>query len=120
VDPGEIVLLQITQNGGEASKLRPALILAILPGPYQTVLICGISTQLHQLEPDWDEIIAESDLDFAASGLHYTSAARLSYLYAARTVPRLLESWGVSILIDCRGFASDLSKSLRPEKGKEM
>jgi hypothetical protein len=46
---GEIVLIRLAQFGGGAQKLRPALLLATLPGPYQTHLVCGISTQLSQL-----------------------------------------------------------------------
>jgi mRNA interferase MazF len=55
----------------------------LLPGPYQNVLICGISSKLHQLEANWDELIQPSDADFANSGLHRASSVRLSYLYAA-------------------------------------
>src|SRR5262249_44156822 len=64
------------------AKLRPALLLASLPGPYQTHLVCGISTQLHQQHPDWDELIQPVDADFAPSGLHRASIIRLSYLHA--------------------------------------
>ena len=81
--PGDVVLIRLPQAGGGPPKLRPALVLSLLPGPYQNVLICGISTQLAQLHPGWDELLAQSDADFVSSGLHQTSAARLSYLYAA-------------------------------------
>ncbi|HRK31597.1 MAG TPA: type II toxin-antitoxin system PemK/MazF family toxin [Tepidisphaeraceae bacterium] len=80
---GDVVLIRLPQTGGGTSKLRPALILAQLPGPYQSLLICGISTQLQLLVPDWDEIFDSRQADFAATGLARTSAARLSYLYAA-------------------------------------
>ncbi len=81
--PGDVVLISLPQIGGIASKLRPALLLATLPGPYQNLLLCGISTQLHQLEPNWDELIQPGDADYPASGLHRASIIRLSYLYAA-------------------------------------
>ena len=61
------------------------MVLERLPGPYQNLLICGVSTQLHELLPDWDELITPSDPDFVSSGLRRTSAARLSYLYAAES-----------------------------------
>jgi mRNA interferase MazF len=80
--PGDVVLVRLTQTGGGPLKLRPALVLSLLPGPYQNILICGISTQLHTLVPNWDELIQTSDADFAGSGLHRTSSVRLSYLYA--------------------------------------
>jgi mRNA interferase MazF len=59
------------------------LILALLPGPYQNYVICGISTQLQQLQANWDERIGMADSDFSQSGLHQESAVRLSYLMAA-------------------------------------
>jgi mRNA interferase MazF len=68
---------------GGPPKLRPALVLALLPGPFQSVLICGISTRLRELQADWDEPIGPDDGDYSSSGLHQRSAIRLSYLYAA-------------------------------------
>lgn len=53
------------------------------PGSYQNVLICGISTQLRDLLPDWDDIVDSSDADFSQSGLHRTSAVRPSCLYGS-------------------------------------
>ena len=50
--PGDVVLIQLPQVAGGPLKSRPALVLALLPGIYQNVLICGISTQLHDLQPD--------------------------------------------------------------------
>ncbi|MFH1268152.1 MAG: type II toxin-antitoxin system PemK/MazF family toxin [Planctomycetota bacterium] len=81
--PGDVVLIRLPQSAGGPPKLRPALVLALLPGPYQNALICGISTQLEDLQPDWDEFIGPEDADFTISGLHRASAIRLSYLYAA-------------------------------------
>lgn len=85
MSPGDVLLVPVPQvgGGGGAAKLRPALLLAMLPGPYQNLLICGISTQLHSLVPDWDEPISINDGDFKSSGLRYPSVVRLSYLYAA-------------------------------------
>jgi len=82
LSPGEVVLIPLSQFSGGPSKLRPALLLALLPGPYQTHLVCGISIQLHQQVPDWDELIQPSDADFPSSGLHRASIIRLSYLHA--------------------------------------
>jgi len=81
--PGHVVLIRLPQTTGGPAKLRPALVLAILPGPYQNVLICGISTQLQSLQYDWDELLNTNDADFSTSGIHRASAIRLSYLYAA-------------------------------------
>jgi mRNA interferase MazF len=81
--PGDVVLIRLPQASGGSPKLRPALLLAELPGPFQSVLICGISTRLRDLQRDWDELIGPDDADYALSGLHEKSAIRLSYLYAA-------------------------------------
>jgi mRNA interferase MazF len=82
VKVGDVVFIRLPQAGGGAPKLRPALTLAFLPGPFQNVLICGVSTQLDDLQPDWDELLSPSDPDFVSSGLHRMSAVRLSYLCA--------------------------------------
>ena len=82
MNPGDVVLIFLPQFGGGAAKHRPALVLALLPGPYQNVLLCGISTQLHLIQPNWDELIKPGNSDFAASGLHQASVIRLSYLSA--------------------------------------
>jgi len=48
-------------------------------------LVCGVSTQLHQQVPGFDEIIAPTDTDFVASGLTAASLVRLRFL---AVVPR--------------------------------
>jgi mRNA interferase MazF len=83
VSPGDVVLAHMPQAGGGAPKLRPALLLADLPGPYQRLLLCGISTQVHQIRANRDELIGPADPDFAVSGLHRPSVIRLSFLYGA-------------------------------------
>jgi mRNA interferase MazF len=80
---GSVVLLRLPQATGGPPKLRPALVLAPLPGPYQNILICGISTQMRGFQPGWDELISEDAPDFPSSGLHRDSAVRLSYIYSA-------------------------------------
>jgi len=84
MSPGDVVLVPMIQAGGGPPKLRPAVLLADLPGPYQTLLLCGISTQLHKLVPAWDELIQPGDPDFLTSGLHKASVIRLSYLVGAQ------------------------------------
>jgi mRNA interferase MazF len=81
--PGDVVLIRLPQASGGPPKLRPALVLAELPGPFQSRLMCGISTRLRDIQPDWDELMGPGDADYSASGLHERSAIRLSYLYAA-------------------------------------
>jgi len=48
--------------------------------PFGDWLVCGISTQLHQQVPQFDEVVDPSDSDFAASGLKAASIIRLGFL----------------------------------------
>jgi mRNA-degrading endonuclease toxin of MazEF toxin-antitoxin module len=77
VNPGDVVLVHLHQAVGPA-KLRPALVLSILPGPYGDLLLCGISTQLRQQVKVW--VIQKGEAVFGPSGLRQTSLIRLSFL----------------------------------------
>lgn len=50
-----------------------------MPG-FGDFLVCGISTQLQQLIPDFDEVIDLRDGDFGQSGLKAPSLVRLGFL----------------------------------------
>lgn len=78
--PGEIVLLRLPPADLSAGKLRPVLVLSNLPGPFGDLLVCGISSQLHQEIPDWDERLTAVDADFTSSGLKVPSVIRLNWL----------------------------------------
>lgn len=80
--PGEIVLLRMPQPDLLPGKLRPVLVLSALPGPFGDVLVCGVSSQLHQALPQWDEQISPGSPDFATSGLKVASVIRLNWLAA--------------------------------------
>ena len=75
---GEIVLTNLQQADG-SYKLRPVLVLKQLPG-YNDFLVCGISTQLHQLIKDFDELLDEKDRHFMSTGLRQSSIIRLGFL----------------------------------------
>ncbi len=75
---GDIVLAPLPQAVG-APKLRPALVLCQMP-PYADLLLCGISSQLDQAVPGFDEVIQSSDKDFPSSCLRVTSVIRLGFL----------------------------------------
>lgn len=75
---GDIILAELPQADGN-TKLRPALVLKLLPR-YNDFLVCGISTQLHQLIPGFDELINKDDNYFGQTGLRQSSLIRLSYL----------------------------------------
>jgi len=61
------------------SRTAPRLILREMP-PLGDVLICGISTQVHQRVPDFDEIIEPQDPDYVPSSLKEASLVRLGFL----------------------------------------
>jgi mRNA interferase MazF len=75
---GNVALAPIPQADGNI-KTRPIILLRSMP-PYQDWLVCGVSTQLHQLVPEFDELINTEDIDFASSGLKATSLIRLGFL----------------------------------------
>ena len=75
---GDILLAPLLQGDG-TFKDRPALFLKRMP-PFQDFLVCGISTQLQQAVPDFDETIGPVDADFRTSGLKAASLIRLGYL----------------------------------------
>ena len=72
------MLARLPQADGEA-KVRPALVLRHLP-PFGDLLLCGISSQLHQAVIGFDEVLMPSSADFAESGLRVASLVRLGYL----------------------------------------
>jgi mRNA interferase MazF len=75
---GDVVLTPLPQANG-VLKNRHAIFLREMP-PYRDLLVCGLSTQLHQEVKGFDELISPSDGDFASSGLKSESLIRLSYL----------------------------------------
>jgi mRNA interferase MazF len=75
---GDIILTPMPQADGKV-KNRPAIYLREMP-IFRDALVCGVSTQTHQLVPDFDELITTQDSDFAASGLVNDSLIRLGFL----------------------------------------
>ncbi len=78
VEEGEVILTPLPQADGQ-TKTRPAIVLRLMPYPGD-VLLCGISTQMHQQVAGFDEVISIHDADFAASGLRFESLIRLGFL----------------------------------------
>ena len=75
---GDVVLTPVPQADG-IIKNRPAIFLREMP-PYRDVLVCGISTQLHQEVKGFDEVVELTDSDFKTSGLRAASLIRLGFL----------------------------------------
>ncbi len=78
MNEGDVVITPLPQTDGKI-KNRPAIVLREMP-PYSDVLVCGISTQLHQIALGFDELIQRDDDDFASSGIIRDSVIRLGYL----------------------------------------
>jgi mRNA interferase MazF len=78
MNEGDIALASLPQADGGA-KLRPVLLLRAMP-PFGDWLVCGISTQLRQEVPGFDELLDAAQADFATSGLKAPSLIRLGFL----------------------------------------
>lgn len=75
---GEIVLVTLPQSDG-AVKRRPALLLRQMPG-FKDWLLVGISTQLHQEIPGFDEVLYDDEPHFVETGLLRSSLIRLGFM----------------------------------------
>jgi mRNA interferase MazF len=78
MNQGDVILTPVPQADGRL-KNRPAIILREMPS-YGDLLVCGVSTQLHQCVKGFDEIISTTDKDFKTSGLLAESLIRLGFL----------------------------------------
>jgi len=77
---GMVVAFRFPQTDLKDGKLRPALLLGKLPGEYDDWLVCMISSQTRHYISEFDEIVQESDGDFAESGLKVASVIRVGRL----------------------------------------
>ena len=75
---GDVALAPLPQADGRP-KPGPIVLLCQMP-PYDDWLACGVSTQLHQEVPGFDETIEPSHADFRRSGLKAASLIRLGFL----------------------------------------
>jgi len=80
---GQIVLFNYPQTDFVNSKLRPALLLAKLPGGYDDWLVCMISSQTSQYIEGLDDIIQYDAEDFVRTGLKTESVFRVSRIAVA-------------------------------------
>ena len=74
---GQVVAFRFPHTDLEGGKLRPALLLAKLPGEYDDWLTCMISSQIHHYVAGFDELVQEGDQDFDESGLKTPSVIRV-------------------------------------------
>jgi len=75
---GDIVLIRFPRSDLKLGKLRPALVVAVAPGTHADLLLALISSRTYQAVPDFDEIIAPFDADYATTGLKVRSVVRLA------------------------------------------
>ena len=77
---GQIVLVPFPYTDLTGAKLRPVLMVRRASRRYDDWLVCMVSSQLQQAEPDLDEILRQEESDFLATGLKASSVIRLSRL----------------------------------------
>lgn len=75
---GHIALMPFPFTNLTNSKKRPVLLLRKLDNAHDDWLVCMVSSQIHQFNPDLDWVISADDADFAPSGLKVPSVFRLS------------------------------------------
>jgi mRNA interferase MazF len=75
---GDLVLTPLPQADGQV-KNRPAVVLCVMPG-HGDLLVCGVSTQVHQAVAGFDEVVKPEDADFTSSDLRSASVIRLGFL----------------------------------------
>lgn len=113
---GDLIVADLPQADGR-TKPRPVLLLRELPG-FGDFLVCGISSQIHQAQDDFDQIIADTDDFFGETGLQASSVARLNFLSTlpTRRMTRYLGRVPVHVLAKLQtNLASHLQSKRKPE-----
>jgi mRNA interferase MazF len=77
---GQTVLFRFPQTDQLQGKLRPALVIRRVPGPYDDWLVCMVSSRVEQEITGFDEIVSPGDTDFEKSGLKVGSLIRIGRL----------------------------------------
>jgi mRNA interferase MazF len=75
---GDIALMPFPFTNLANAKKRPVLLLRKLDNSHDDWLVCMISSQLHQFNPDLDWKLDSTHPEFAESGLKTSSVFRLS------------------------------------------
>lgn len=74
---GQVVVFRFPQTDQSAGKLRPALLVSRVPGPFDDWLVCMITSQLRHQVDGFDEVVRTDDEDFGTSGLKSESLIRI-------------------------------------------
>ena len=96
-----MVLTAFQQADGK-TKNRAAIVLRVMR-PFGDLLICGVSRQLRHRVPDFDEMIASTDSDFASSGLAAPLPRRPIFHEIARGVEAAAPRADAAGVLDERG-----------------
>lgn len=74
---GQIALMPFPYTNLASNKKRPVLLLRKLNQKQDDWLVCMVSSQLRQLQPDLDWVLTPEDSEFSESGLKVLSVFRL-------------------------------------------
>jgi mRNA interferase MazF len=77
---GQVALTPFPNTDLSGSKRRPVLLIRQASSRFDDWLVCMVSSQLHQAESGFDEVLTPGDPDFAHTGLKAPSVLRLSRL----------------------------------------
>jgi mRNA interferase MazF len=69
IQPGDVLLARFPFSDLKGSKLRPAVVLARVPGKHDDYLVAFVSSQVQNEVKGVDLLIGPGDPAFAASGL---------------------------------------------------
>jgi mRNA interferase MazF len=78
MNPGAVLLARVQQSDGQL-KIRPVIVIALIP-PYQDLLVCAVSSQTHHEVIGFDDPIPNTSPDFIQSGLKVSSLIRLGLI----------------------------------------
>ncbi len=82
---GQIALTPFPNTYLSHPKLRPVLLICKASVRYDDWLVCMVSSQLQQFEPELDEFIRTDDSEYAATGLKVSSVLRVTRLAVLQT-----------------------------------
>jgi mRNA interferase MazF len=82
---GDVVLARFPFTDGSGMKLRPALVLAQVPGPHDDYLVLFISSQLRTAVAGVDIVLGRQHPAFGRSGLKVPSVLRIGKLATVST-----------------------------------
>lgn len=76
----QVVVFRFPQTDKARGKLRPALLISQVPGPFDDSLVCMITSQLRHQVDHFDEVVRTDVENFGTSGSKSESLIRLGRL----------------------------------------